>query len=77
MPRNTIISHPFKLFDIIITKKYRFVNSNESRGVTERKKAFHWETSHKEVSQFYSPAASDIASSDIRLTPSGIRALTM
>ena len=40
-------------------------------------------TSHKEVAQFYSPAfavqmyASDIASSDIRLTTSGIRALTM
>ena len=29
-------------------------------------------TSHKEVAQFYSPAASDIASSGIRLTPSDI-----
>ena len=40
---------------------------------TQKERGLLCATSHKEVAQFYSPAASDIASSGIRLTPSGIR----
>ena len=46
---------------------------NISPTVIADKKVSACATSHKEVAQFYSPAASDIASSGIRLTPSGIR----